>query len=58
MLLLLNTVVDLDGELRAVHGRNEPRRLGEEVAHLLKGPLGGLGENRPEEDGIGTVANL
>lgn len=58
VLLLLDTAVDLDGELGAVHGGNEPRRLGEEVAHLLKGPLGGLGEDGPEENGICEVANL
>lgn len=58
MLLLLDTAVDLNGILRAVHGRDEPGGISEEVAHLLERPLGGLGKHSPEEDGIGKVADL
>ena len=41
-----------------VHARNEVRSVGEEVVHLLKRTLGGLGQEAVEEDGIGQVANL
>lgn len=58
LLLILDTAVDLDGEAGAVHGGHEPGRLGEEVAHLLEGPPGSLGEDGPEEDGVGEVADL
>lgn len=58
LLLLLYAAVDLDGELGAVHGGDEPGGLCEEVAHLLEGPLGRLGEDGPEEDGVGEVADL
>lgn len=58
VLLLFDAAVDLDSELGAVHCGDEPGGLGEEVAHLLEGPLGRLGEDGPEEDCIGEVADL
>lgn len=46
------------GKPGLVHGGNKQRGLGEEVAHLLQGSVGGLGEDGPEEDGVGHVADL
>ena len=57
-LLILDAAVDLDGVAGLVHAGHEPGRVAEEVAHLLEGPPGGLGEEGPEEDGVGEVADL
>ena len=45
-------------ELFHVHAGDEERSLGEEIAHLLEGTPGGLGEDHPEPDGVGKVADL
>lgn len=45
-------------ELLHIHRRNEERRLGEEIAHLLERSLGRLGEESPEEESIGKVTDL
>jgi hypothetical protein len=59
VLHLLHAPLQLDSPvLLAIHGGNEERSLGEERAHLLEGSLGGLGEESPEEDGVGEVAHL
>lgn len=43
---------------RHVSRRDEERSLGEEESHLLKRTPGGLGEEGPEEQGVGEVAHL
>ena len=60
LLNLLDTSLEIlaSGKLGLVHARNEKRGLGEEVAHLLQGSVGGLGEDHPEEESVGHVADL
>lgn len=45
-------------ELLHIHRRNKERRLGKEIAHLLERPLGCLGEEGPEEESVGEIADL
>lgn len=60
LLSLLNATLEVltSGKLGLIHKRNEQRRLSEEISHLLKGSVSGLGEDSPEVDGIGEVADL
>lgn len=41
-----------------VHAGDEEWCLGEEVLHLFERASGRLGENCPEEDGVGEIADL
>lgn len=60
LLGLLNATLEVlaSGKLGLIHKRDEQRRLSEEISHLLKGSVSGLGEDSPEVDGIGEVADL
>lgn len=49
-------IVRLDGG--TVHSGDEERGVGEQVVHLLERALLGLGQDGPEEDGVGEVADL
>lgn len=49
-------IVRLDGA--HVHCGDEERCVREKVVHLLEWALLGLGQDGPEKDGIGEVANL
>lgn len=63
LLLLLNLLnptlkILTSGKLGTVHKRNKQGSLGEEISHLLEGAVSGLGEDGPEVDGVGEVADL
>lgn len=60
LLDLLNPTLKIltSGKLGTVHKRNKQGSLGEEISHLLEGAVSGLGENGPEVDGVGEVADL
>jgi hypothetical protein len=44
-------------EIAHIHRRHEPRRVGEEVVHLLERPLFGLGLGGPEPNRVGEIAH-
>jgi hypothetical protein len=46
------------GKLGTVHKRNKQGCLGKEISHLLEGTVSGLGEDCPEVDSVGEVADL
>lgn len=60
LLSLLNAALEVlaSGKLGLIHKRNEQWRFSEEISHLLKGSVGGLGEDSPEVHGVGKVADL
>lgn len=60
LLNLLNTTLKIltSGKLGTVHKRNKQGSLGKEISHLLEGAVSGFGEDGPEVDSIGKVANL
>lgn len=59
LLDLLDAALQIDMlELGLVHARHKEGSLGEEIAHLLEGTLGRLGEDNPEPDCVGKVADL
>lgn len=45
------------GQGGLVHGRDEEGRVGEEPVHLLERAPGRLGQEGPEEEGVGQVAD-
>lgn len=49
-------IVGLDS--RHVQRRDEQRSLSEEISHLFQRTLSSLGEECPEEEGVGKVAHL
>lgn len=60
LLSLFNAALQIltGGKLCLIHKRNEQRRLREEISHLLERSVSGLGENGPEVEGVGKVADL
>jgi hypothetical protein len=57
---LLDTTLEIctGSPIALVHTRHEHWRVGEEVLHLFKRTLGGLGKEAVEEECIGEVADL
>lgn len=56
--LLLNLAFQVARHIILLFGsRDDPRRIGEEVIHLLERPLTGLGQQQPEEDSVGEVTD-
>jgi len=45
-------------EIRFFHTRNKERCVGEEVVHFFQRSFRGLGQDCPEEESIGQIANL
>ena len=41
-----------------LHERDKDRRLLEQIIHFLQWPLSGLGQECPEKEGIGEIADL
>ena len=44
--------------LRLFASRDNPRSVGKEVVHFFEREPGGLGEEEPEEDCVGEIADL
>jgi hypothetical protein len=56
---LLESVLQVVAGIAVFGGSDDdPRCVGEEVVHLFERATSGLGQEQPEEDGVGEVADL
>lgn len=57
LLNLYHALLNINLEVLHVHGRDEERRVGEQVVHLLERTSLRLGLEGPEVEGVGEVAD-